>query len=413
MEKPNENDKIAKLKEKAENTPEVKKIKKAEKIVEYGLLISGAAFILSVIASIIIIYTNKSGNHTEKAVPTWLNALIYFVFAVGACFVIARIIIKFRYHQELTAQIDLIQTVDETVDDTAPFGELGNKKPKRRATVREEAFDVDNFDKTGDDSDGGISEIREELNKRDRVSAMKKHIAFDAVAAVLAILYCFIVLLPFVTVLGEKIGMFGKFETVRTENGTETAISLNRAMFADAFNLDFDNIIGGKWFFYYFYLALFIVFWIVVAVENALFFVKLILSLFSCETCIRNQKFKISMIESFLSKRRNRNLTAYNIGFFVGSFAFYVLPSYNFVKKATDGVDLGELLSVSPVILILSALCAALYICVFLWKNSRFKNNERLKKDMVYVVAYRKGGEPKKRKAPENVDSDNQNGADR
>ena len=106
MEKSNENDKIARLKERAENTPEVKKIKKAEKIVERGLLISGAVFILFVIAAIIISNTKESGYSIGKAVPAWLTALIYIVFAIGACFVIARIILKYRYHQELTAHID-------------------------------------------------------------------------------------------------------------------------------------------------------------------------------------------------------------------------------------------------------------------------------------------------------------------
>ena len=40
-------------------------------------------------------------------------------------------------------------------------------------------------------------------------------------------------------------------------------------------------------------------------------------------------------------------------------------------------------------------------------------NGKRLKKDMAYVVAYRKGGETKKRKATDNGGSNNQNGAEK
>ena len=350
MEKSNENDKIARLKERAENTPEVKKIKKAEKIVERGLLISGAVFILFVIAAIIISNTKESGYSIGKAVSAWLTALIYIVFAIGACFVIARIILKYRYHQELTAQIDLIQTVDDIPDDTVPFGELENIKSKKRATIREEAFDVDKTDveKPCDESDGGTAAIREELNRRDRVSSVKKYIAFDMVASVLTIVYCIIVvLLPFVTILGEKKGMFGGFGAIGAINGEENIISLNIIMFADALNINLANTSAELWgmsvkqWLIYFYGVLFLIAWIVVIFENVLFIIKLILSLFSCETCIRNQKFKITMFESFLSKRKSHNLKAYNIGFFVVSFVLYVLPSYYFVKKAINNVDWG------------------------------------------------------------------------
>ena len=373
-------EKIDNLILKAKEQPEVMRFTKAKKIALTALIIG-----LILFAAMTVIYILGKGSDT-KIVD--IARIAGIVVAIIGCVVYRLLTNKERDAlQEAVNRLNSERTEDKNLlDDTGVFAESFTET---NVAISEKAYD-----KPSETS------VSPEKSMETRVSDMRKHILFDIFIIALLIMFILAMLLPYITILGEKYNVFSYAKAVLQE---EIDPSTGKAIETDVFNRSifyyaWKVILGEGKFLGTFETAeiagemnfiLFAIMGLSFIGSAIMYMARYVRSYVKTEDYIKNEKIPVAQSDSVGKKLHSygSSVAIANTGF-VFMLIFY-LPAFDYLWKETDGNALGELFSVSPFMIILPLLVAA--TANFLWAIQRVRanNNEQLKNDMAYFDLYR------------------------
>ncbi|MGN0823176.1 MAG: hypothetical protein ACI4NG_05325, partial [Candidatus Gallimonas sp.] len=233
-----------------------------------------------------------------------------------------------------------------------------------------------------------LQALRREKDLKKRADAMRRYILCDVLICAFAVAFFACMFIPFVTIFGEKFGIWDYVKETLNSGRETSEIGLAVQSF---FGIDDQNgtaILWGKSF-----CAVFMVFGpVLIGVRAIIRSVRLMIAYRDCEKNIETQAVVLSMDETFARKPRKQYFfSSIVVMMGLSVFAFWILYSH----LNGDDVDLGELYSVSPVTLILYLVCVCCFIGLNAYQYFAFRENKQLTEDKLYVSIYRSDA-PKK-----------------
>lgn len=373
-------EKIDNLILKAKEQPEVMRFTKAKKIALTAVILG-----LILFAAMTVIYILGKGSDT-KIVD--IARIAGIVVAIIGCVVYRLLTNKERDAlQEAVNRLNAERTEDKNLlDDTGVFAESFTET---NVAISEKAYDKPSEKR-----------VVPEKSMETRVSDMRKHILFDIFIIALLITLILTMLLPYITIMGEKYNVFSYAKAVLQE---EIDPSTGKVIETDVFNHSifyyaWKVILGEGKFLGTFETAeiagemnfiLFAIMGLSFIGSAIMYMARYVRSYVKTEDYIKNEKITVAQSDSVGKKLHSygSSVAIANTGF-VFMLIFY-LPAFYYLWKETDGNALGELFSVSPFMIILPLLVAVTANVLWAIQRVRANNNEQLKNDMAYFDLYR------------------------
>ena len=217
---------------------------------------------------------------------------------------------------------------------------------------------------------------------------MRRYIVYDIFTMLLLVLSFLVLAFPFVTILGEKYGVFDLYKSSLKDTKAWFSINIEKNVYSDICIEVFNLKPGIPLEIITVYFALFSTFFpigccLIMVVTKI---VPLIVSCSNAQNNIKNEKMVITTAETSRIKWRG------SIDSEIYAWIFVVIPYgilFYGMYKYVGGEMNNELFSVNPLWLIVSVLLFIGSVVIMAVKRASFKGNDQVRKDMIYFKLYR------------------------
>lgn len=233
-----------------------------------------------------------------------------------------------------------------------------------------------------------LDDLKERVDVNERVNDMRRYIVYDIFTMLLLVLSFLVLAFPFVTILGEKYGVFDLYKSSLKDTKAWLSFNIEENVYSDICIEVFNLKPGIPLEIVTVYFALFSTFFpiglcLIMVVTQI---IPLIVSCSNAQNNIKNENMVITTAETSRIKRRG------SIDSGIYSWILVVIPYgilfYGMYKYVGGGMN-NELFSVNPLWLIVSALLFIGSVVIMAVKRASFKGNDQVRKDMIYFKLYR------------------------
>ena len=233
-----------------------------------------------------------------------------------------------------------------------------------------------------------LDNLKERVDINERVNDMRRYIVYDIFTMLLLVLSFLVLAFPFVTILGEKYGVFDIYKSSLKNPKAWFSINIEENIYSDICIEVFNLKPGIPLEMITVYFALFSTFFpicccLIMVVTQI---IPLIVSCSNAQNNIKNEKMVITTAETSRIKWRG------SIDSGIYGWIFVVIPYgilFYGMYKYVGGEMNNELFSVNPLWLIVSALLFIGSVVIMSIKRASFKGNDQVRKDMIYFKLYR------------------------
>ena len=233
-----------------------------------------------------------------------------------------------------------------------------------------------------------LDNLKERVDINERVNDMRRYIVYDIFTMLLLVLSFLVLAFPFVTILGEKYGVFDIYKSSLKDPKAWFSINIEENIYSDICIEVFNLKPGIPLEMITVYFALFSTFFpicccLIMVVTQI---IPLIVSCSNAQNNIKNEKMVITTAETSRIKWRG------SIDSGIYGWIFVVIPYgilFYGMYKYVGGEMNNELFSVNPLWLIVSALLFIGSVVIMSIKRASFKGNDQVRKDMIYFKLYR------------------------
>ena len=264
---------------------------------------------------------------------------------------------------------------------TSNASAVGNSEPDEALSERQSAVQPTAGENKLDD-------LKERVDVNERVNDMRRYIVYDIFTMLLLVLSFLVLAFPFVTILGEKYGVFDLYKSSLKDTKAWFSINIEKNVYSDICIEVFNLKPGIPLEIITVYFALFSTFFpigccLIMVVTKI---VPLIVSCSNAQNNIKNEKMVITTAETSRIKWRG------SIDSEIYAWIFVVIPYgilFYGMYKYVGGEMNNELFSVNPLWLIVSVLLFIGSVVIMAVKRASFKGNDQVRKDMIYFKLYR------------------------
>lgn len=373
----------------AKEAREVKKWRRLRKI------LWGADLVLLLLCGVILVLlTTVRDDRILEICPVVFSLMVP---CVGILFVGNFIVVKME-KLETNRQIEWIKRLEEEKkgerleEGSFNFFETSGTTPPVTAQPQAQSQQNAPTQTVENEMRAFVKEQKKEKETQKRIRDMKKCILYDIFLAVIVLLLMGSLLLPYVTILGDRVTIvhlmkdaFGNKSQPTEQEYMVSFYDMIENYFSWSKKESTIEIIVGC---YTFGLIMGIFYGAVASVWDI---VRLLFSYGYAEKNIRGELLTVTERNAM----GHRKLVGTQIFGVCLSFLLY-LPVYFYLRNFSGGENFGELYSVSPFMLIVPLLLLIGWIALFFYKKRLFAGNDRLEKDKVFITYYRVGMKKKK-----------------
>ncbi len=233
-----------------------------------------------------------------------------------------------------------------------------------------------------------LDDLKERVDVNERANDMRRYIVYDIFTMLLLVLSFLVLAFPFVTILGEKYGVFDLYKSSLKDPKAWLSFNIEENVYSDicieVFNLKPGIPLEIITVYFALFSTLFPIACCLIMVVSQI--IPLIVSCSNAQNNIKNEKMVITTAETSRIKWRGSiDSGIYGWIFIVMPYAILFYGLYKYI-----GGDMNnELFSVNPLWLIVSVLLFIGSVVIMAVKRASFKGNGQLRKDMIYFKLYR------------------------
>ena len=234
-----------------------------------------------------------------------------------------------------------------------------------------------------------LDDLKERVDINERVNDMCRYIVYDIFTMLLLVLSFLVLAFPFVTILGEKYGVFDLYKSsLKDPKSSWLSFNIEENVYLDICIEVFNLKPGIPLEIITVYFVIFSTFFPIVCclIMTFMRIIPLIVSCSNAQNNIKNEKMVITTAETSRIKWHGTVEAEIYCWFLV--VIPYAILFYGLYKYIGGDMN-NELFSVSPLWLIVSTLFFIGSVVIMAVKRASFKGNDQVRKDMIYFRLYR------------------------
>lgn len=234
-----------------------------------------------------------------------------------------------------------------------------------------------------------LDDLKERVDINERVNDMRRYIVYDIFTMLLLVLSFLVLAFPFVTILGEKYGVFDLYKSsLKDPKSSWLSFNIEENVYLDICIEVFNLKPGIPLEIITVYFVIFSTFFPIVCclIMTFMRIIPLIVSCSNAQNNIKNEKMVITTAETSRIKWHGTVEAEIYCWFLV--VIPYAILFYGLYKYIGGDMN-NELFSVSPLWLIVSTLFFIGSVVIMAVKRASFKGNDQVRKDMIYFRLYR------------------------
>ena len=234
-----------------------------------------------------------------------------------------------------------------------------------------------------------LDDLKERVDINERVNDMRRYIVYDIFTMLLLVLSFLVLAFPFVTILGEKYGVFDLYKSsLKDPKSSWLSFNIEENVYLDICIEVFNLKPGIPLEIITVYFVIFSTFFPIVCclIMTFMRIIPLIVSCSNAQNNIKNEKMVITTAETSRIKWHGTVEAEIYCWFLV--VIPYAILFYGLYKYIGGDMN-NELFSVSPLWLIVSTLVFIGSVVIMAVKRASFKGNDQVRKDMIYFRLYR------------------------